>query len=466
MKKSKLLPIAALLIMPLPALAGVTCQPLRGFVGAEGVSLNNGATSWNNHYNAFRQNSLLNMYGSAAVNCGVGEKLLFKSEINGEYLLHNHQPGLLQDSQKEGKLFFNQAALSWTLREDLFMDVGKIRRRYGYLYSVSPLDLLRNPHGAFRSVHVNAAGDNWPAFYDEGAWGASLNLYTSSGSWDWVMLPKLTRDNKSVDSYSRDRSLVRTNSRDRYLVSYSTTGLSDTTATVSLLAGTQKRLAGGLNYLLSDNWVINFEAGLSRGQTWRHLQTSASEALHNYNSDYQGEPFSRRAKGLNGDIGGGIRYTSQEQIESGMEYYGQSQGYSRSEWQRLYRDVAFTNGGYVIPGISLTSTGPVRDAFRLYSQIMASEIDKTGRQGALQGKHYLMLFSSKNRSEIMSLNWRTSAILNLTDGSTLANLQLSSPVRENLEMYAGSSFTLGKAESEFNLFGEKGLFYAGFRRYW
>ncbi|WP_034943333.1 hypothetical protein [Erwinia oleae] len=453
-------------LMPLAALADVGCQSPRGNVGLEGVQLSSSRTQWNDHDNAFKHNTLLNVYGSASLNCYAGEALTFKGEANGEFIWHRHQPGSLQDRRRQGRMFYNLAALSWAARENLFIDAGKIRRRYGYLYTVSPLDLLRNPHGAFRSVHVNAAGDSWPAFYDEGSWGISASLLTASGSWDAVILPRLTQENTDIDADYHESSLKRTNAQDRYLFSYSTSGLANRTSTISLLAGAQKRLSAGVNYMLNDNWVLNLEGGFAKGQTWRHLQKEATQGLHSYDASATKEPFSRRSGGVTGDIGGGVRYTSSEQIESGVEYYGQSQGYSRSEWRQLTRDVAFANGGYINPRYPITSLPIVQDGFRLYSRLMAAEIDRTGRQGALQTKHYLMLFNSRNRSETGALNWRTSAIANLTDGSVLTTMQVSSPVRDDTEIYTGTTLSFGRAGSEFSLFGEKGLYYAGLRYFW
>jgi len=464
--QNKSLLLLVLLSQPVIVQADSGCEHPRGYLGGEGIGLSSSSTSWNNHDSAFRQNTLLNLYTSFSLNCWFGETLKLKSETNGEYLLQSHQPGSLQDSRHTGKMFFNQLSLSWAVRDNVFIDAGKLRPRYGYLYAVSPLDMLRNPHGAFRSVHVNATGDNWTSFYDEGSWGVSATTYTDAGSWDLVILPRLALNGSDMNADRHWSSLERTNSQDRYLFSYSTTGLSELTATTSLLAGTQQRVAGGISYTLNDNWIINLEGSLMHGESWRHLQSAASSKLHNYSITTSDHPFTRADHGINGDIGGGLRYTTSGQVETGIEYYGQSQGYSRSEWKRLLRDVAFTNGGYADPYFPTTSSRQVRDAFRFYAHIMADEIDKTGRQGALQGKHYLMLFNSRNRSETRAINWRTSAIINLTDGSTLANLQLSSPVREDLEIYTGTSFTFGGTGSEFSLFGEKGTYYAGLRYYW
>lgn len=458
--------ITALLILPLSTEADTACKFPRGFAGGEGVLLHTGSTQWNSLDSAFRQNQMANVYGSVSLNCWMGQTITFKSEINGEYLLHRHQPGSLQDGRREGKIFFNQATLSWAARDNLFIDTGKIRRRYGYLYTVSPLDLLRNPHGAFRSVHVNAAGDSWPAFYDEGSWGFSASAFTPTGSWDAVALPGLTHENNTLKTTGRDASLERTNSQARYLLSYSTTGLNDTTTTISLLAGTQKRLAAGGNYLLNDSWAFNLEAGLIKGQSWRHLTPQASKGLYSWDTNASSAPFVRSSQGINGEISAGVRYSSSQQIESGLEYYGQSQGYSRSAWQQLSRDVAYATDGFNHPANWITSLPQVRDAFRYYSHIMAAEIDRTGRLGALQGKHYLTLFSSRNRSETGVMNWRSSVTVNLIDFSSLASVQLSSPVRENLEMYAGANYALGNAAGEFSLFGEKDVHYAGIRYYW
>lgn len=75
------------------------------------------------------------------------------------------------------------------------------------------------------------------------------------------------------------------------------------------------------------------------------------------------------------------QYTSDSFSVFGVEYYFQSEGYSRAEQRQQRELIDFLN--------TTTGYAPLDQAFDSYKYLMASEISNTANQGMLQGKHYL-----------------------------------------------------------------------------
>lgn len=425
------------------------CQNQRGYAGIEGIVSHSADSLW--HYDSppFRNNLVANLYLSGVGRCTLTETLSVKAQASGEYVLQARQPGSLEDKRHQGLGILNEAIISWAASDSLYVDAGKVRKTSGYLFSVTPLDLLRNISGNLRSVRVFGLGDRWRNFYAEGAYGISSSLYLNEGTYTLAAFPRLKRNDQRREAGSEWDAILRTNSSDRYYASYTATGLQTFNPTFSILTGKQKTLALGASGNLTDSLILSVEGSLSQGQTWRHLDTAAVARADQ-------EPYKIRGGGIHGDIGVGLRYTTEEQTEYGAEYYGQSQGYSRSQWQGNFDTIRFFNSGY----------GRQLPLAQQYSRMMAAETDNVGRGGNLLGKHYLTLYTRTNKEQIGSLDWSVSGMFNLVDGSNVLNLHLSTPLKNNFEVYSGVSASLGSKESEFGTFGEKGNFYAGMRINW
>ncbi|MFX1685325.1 hypothetical protein PWR05_12070 [Paraburkholderia sp. A2RI-6] len=106
---------------------------------------------------------------------------------------------------------------------------------------------------------------------------------------------------------------------------------------------TAREIAAARGYL-TDNLMLGAQASVSKGQRWRHLNMAKAAAIRSYEN--VGDPFSIDRTGARTDIAIGLRYTDSERTEYGIEYYGQSQGYSRNEWKSYFDTVTFINGGY------------------------------------------------------------------------------------------------------------------------
>ncbi|WP_058911398.1 hypothetical protein [Entomohabitans teleogrylli] len=446
-----------------PGAQAAECQVLRGFAGAEGVGSFVSGSLWRFDTPAFRNNAMVNGYLSLVGRCSLGDTLSIKTQGNAAYTLQGRRPGALEDRQNQGVWLLNDLVASWQARENLYVDAGKIRKNSGYLFSSAPLDLLNNPLGNLRSARVFAQGDRWRNFYDEGAWGLDTTLYRTAGAFSLTAMPRLRRNNQWFRSAAQWDALRRTNHSDRYLASYTASGLNDFNPTVSLLLGSQKTLALGASGNLTDNLILNLEGSLSHGETWRHLDSIASRRIRQY--QYVADPYRLHSRGIQGDLGIGLRYATADRREYGIEYYGQSQGYSRSEWRNHFDTLRFINGGYA-SALPAVSAAALQSGYQQYARQMAAGIDNTSRSGQLFGKHYLTLYFRTSREQVGSIDYAVSTITNLIDHSSVLSLHLSTPLKPNLEVYSGVSATFGSQESEFGTFGKKGNIYAGMRITW
>ncbi len=446
------------------AVVAASCDSSRGYVGMEGAGSRTGDSLWGADEPAFRNNNQFTVYASGTGNCALSDELSLKAQASAVYTAQSSVPGILEDRKNQGQALFNQASATWQPSNNVFVDIGKLIKSSGFLFSSSPLDLLHNVNGNRRSVHVNALGDRWRNFYTEGALGGAWSLFNTHGTVEATVMPRLVSNPHRQNSASDWSMLERTNSTDRYLLSYASSGLESFNPTVSLLLGQQKTLALGTSGNISDSWVFNLEGSVSQGKTWRHLDTEAAYTTRNYQTVTT--PFSTPDRGVSADIGAGLRYTNQDQTEYGIEYYGQSQGYSRGEWNALFETVSFVNGGYRNPLLPGTGLPAVQAGYQQYSSMMAAEIDNVGRSGHLQGKHYLTLYTSSNKNELKRIDWRVSGVMNLVDQSTMLNLHLNTHVTDQVEVYTGAGLSFGSQRSEFGTFGEKGNYYAGIRVLW
>lgn len=449
--------------MPFSSLA-VECQVMRGFAGIEGAGAWSDNTSWNLNAHGFRNNQSIIGYLSGLSRCDVNQRLSAQLQAGFEAASQSHVPGIYQGKKNQGSPIINQAYATLTPQDSLLLDFGKIRKASGYLFTVSPLDMLRNTSGNMRSVKVNAQGNHWRNFYDEGSLGAGATWYRDNGTFEIAALPKLIRQRPKNTSAADWDMLERTNGTDRYYAAYTATGLDKFNPTVALLAGDTQVLALGTSGPVSDKLILNIEGALARGQRWRRLDSASGRAIQNLQTIP--DPFQQKSSNINADFGVGLRYTNDSLTEYGLEYYGQSQGYSRSEWKNYFNTVQFVNGNYSqsIPPAYL-SPGVV-DGYRQYAQMIAAESDNVGRAGYLQGKHYLSAYMSTNKNEVMKVDATLSGLVNLVDQSSMVTLHLNTHLTERVESYVGITSSFGSERTEFGLFGEKGTAYAGIRVVW
>ncbi|MBC3253410.1 hypothetical protein H8I91_24395 [Serratia fonticola] len=136
----------------------VDCLIQRGYAGMEGISSHSSDSLWQFDDPAFRNNAIANLYLSGVARCTLTETLSVKAQASGEYAIQARQPGVLEDQRRQGLGILNEATASWAVSDSGYIDAGKVRKTSGYLFSVAPLDLLRNISSNMRSVRVFGLG--------------------------------------------------------------------------------------------------------------------------------------------------------------------------------------------------------------------------------------------------------------------------------------------------------------------
>lgn len=330
----------------------------------------------------------------------------------------------------------------------------------GFMFSMNPMDLLSNTSGHLRSVTVNADDSNRNSFYDEGSIGVGATVYADAGTFELAALPKLATNDSFQESAEKWSMLERTNSTNRLYGAFTSSKFSNFNPTVNMVVGSYSALGFGVSGYLNDNLILSMESSVARGERWRHLNMDAASAIQQYAN--VGDPFEQDNKRLTASLAVGLRYTDSNRTEYGIEYYGQTEGYSRGEWRNYFKTVGFVNGGFAA-GIPTELASSLAPDYGQYANLFAVETDNANRGNNFLGKHYLTLFASSKTEQLRKVGWSVSSTTSLTDGSTVLNASLSTNVSKNAVVYAGTSFSFGSQRSEFGLFGERETIYAGVR---
>lgn len=434
------------------------CASARGYVGLEGVDTFTRDSLWGD--DAFRRNFAFDGYASGTVSCQLSEQISAKATAGAQYAAGTEDPGTLDGKKDSGLAILNEGYVTWKPSEQIFLDVGKIERNNGNLFSQNPLDVVRNTSGNLRSTLVNNGDTNRYGFYREGSVGVGVTTYNDHGTIDLAYLPKLATNNDQAQSAEKWSSLERTNPNNRFYAAYTSSALSNFNPTVAAVVGDYNVLGLGTSGYLTDNLMLGAQASVSKGQRWRHLDMAKAAAIRSYEN--VGDPFSIDRTGARTDIAVGLRYTDSERTEYGIEYYGQSQGYSRNEWKSYFDTVTFINGGYA-KGLPPPVANSLASGYEQYSSLFGSETDNANRGGNLLGKHYVTVFVSSKKQAIRKLDWTASATTNLVDGSAYVNARVSTYASNHVELYTGLSMSFGSSRSEFGQFGRRGYVYAGTR---
>ncbi|WP_322059110.1 hypothetical protein [Paraburkholderia sp. J63] len=434
------------------------CASVRGYVGLEGVDTLARDSLWGS--NAFRGNFTVDSYASGTVSCQFSDQFSVKASGGAQYAASTEDPGTLDGKKDSGLAVLNEGYVTWKPSEQVFVDVGKIERSNGNLFAQNPLDVVRNTAGNLRSTFANNGDTNRYGFYREGSVGAGVTAYTDHGTIDLAYLPKLATNDDQAQSAEKWSTLQRTNANNRFYASFTSSALSNFNPTVAVVAGDYNVLGLGTSGYLMDNLMLGVQASVSKGERWRHLDMAKAAAIRAYQD--VGDPFSIDRDGARTDIAVGLRYTDSARREYGIEYYGQSQGYSRNEWKNYFDTVTFVSSGYA-KGLPSSVAANLASGYNQYESLFGSETDNANRAGNLLGKHYLTVFVSSKKSALHKLDWTASATTNLVDGSAYINARISTYATERVELYTGASMSFGSSNSEFGQFGRRGYVYAGTR---
>ncbi|WP_028222187.1 lysozyme inhibitor LprI family protein [Paraburkholderia oxyphila] len=434
------------------------CASARGYVGLEGDDALSRDSLWGS--DSSPSNFTVNGYASGTISCQLSEQISVKASGAAQYAMDTEDPGTLDGKKDSGVAILNEGYVTWKPSEQIFLDVGKIERNNGNLFSQNPLDVVRNTSGNLRSTLVSNGDTNRYGFYREGSVGVGVSAYNDHGTIDLAYLPKLASNSDQAQSAERWSTLERTNSNNRFYAAFTSSVLSNFNPTVAAVVGDYNVLGVGTSGYLMDNLMLGVQASVSKGQRWRHLDMAKAEAIRAYQN--VGDPFAIDRDGALTDIAVGLRYTDSERREYGIEYYGQSQGYSRNEWKGYFDTVTFINGGYA-KGLPSAVASNLASGYDQYSSLFASETDNANRANNLLGKHYLTVFVSSKKQALRKLDWTASVTTNLVDGSAYANARLSTFASNHVELYTGASMSFGSSRSEFGQFGRRGYVYAGTR---
>lgn len=415
----------------------------------------------------YTNNSYSSIYISIDIQCSFVDELSARLKNAWEYSQHYNSQGEFEGKDNNPSFIYSEAFLSWQPFENLFFDIGKIDKKNGSLFAFSPMDKLRNITINPRGTRINSTGTKWQDFYSEGAIGINTTLYTNIGTFDFSVFPRISDNRDPRKSSNKWNMQDRTNNDERYAISFVSTGLTEVTPSISVYFGDQRGASFGINSHLTDNVLLTVEAAYMR-QKIRDFDFSSVDKIHNFQAPAL---FSYKTKNSY-DFGIGLRYMRTAKQEFGIEYYTQSRGYSRSEWNRYFDVTSFFNYGYIpalkklYPGIPPSWVEWVSSKYKEYSNWFALETDNQARMGRPLGKHYITMYMSNNNDEIRAINFNISSVVNLIDFSSIINLHINSYLTENLQGYFGSYYSFGSENSEFGQFGEKGSFYVGLQYIW
>ena len=361
--------------------------------------------------------------------------------------------GKFEKDDSRSRAMFNRLSLVYSVSDSVQVEAGKFGASEGLFFLRSPANLQTHYYAGFQSTRLY--DPKMVAVYQASSWAGKLTMATRDYSLLASVVPKLAAIDKRYLTSGNWSANQQGNSEEAYLLNYTDHRFGDHTPSLSARLGPSRSFALSDSYHYTPQFALNMEAAYHRSEQWRHLSSRDAAQVEQYQfptSLYE----THKRSGVELALGG--LYTTNEFSVFGVEYYFQSEGYSRAE-QRKQRDlIDFLN----------TRTGYVSldQAFDFYKYLLASEISNTANRGMLQGKHYLSAYSSLTLVGEASL--QPSMVMNLVDHSAMLGLHYSTPLSNidtQLEVYAGAFSALGGKYSEFGLFGDTLGLYLGFKYY-
>jgi len=358
-----------------------------------------------------------------------------------------------EKDDRRSRAVVEQLRLAYTVSDSVQIDVGKLRIKPGLFYLRSPGSLISQYYGGFKPTRLY--DPQLRSVYQSTPWAATITADNREHALSLTFVPKLATIDQYYLSSGNWSESQRGNSSEAWLLSYTSHQFSDHTPGIRVLLGHSRSVALSDSYSYTPQMTLNGEVAYHGGQRWRHLSDQKRQELEHYqfpSSLYDVEDKS----GVELAVGG--QYTADNFSIFGLEYYFQSEGYSRSQWDKQKNLLHFLN--------TQTGYAALDDAFDSYKYLMSSEINNVGNKGMLQGKHYFNAWSSVRLDG--GATFQPYWVINLTDASSLAGLHFSTPLSalsDKLETYSGIYASLGRAHTEFALFGENVGLYIGFKYY-
>ena len=380
-------------------------------------------------------------------------RLAAEATLAGVAVYPWHSPGDFAQDNRRVRLLIPRLNVSWALSDAVSLTVGKLQAPAGLFYLKSPTALLPGYYAGFQSSRIYDAA--WQETYSESAWGLRLAAESRDYAWSLTATPQLARIPQRYQASGNWPALARSNASARYLLTYTDYRQRDHTPTVSLRLGDGHVLAVADSFRPAPQWTLNAALAWHARQQWRHF--AGQRARQVAQGAFPSSLYQRDHRaGIELALGG--HYTADDFSQSGVEYYFQSEGYSRHQWRRQMRFIDYLH--------QRTSSGALASVMNAYKYLMAAESDNVANQGNLQGRHYLHGYATLALRHQLSL--RAYSVLNLQDSSMMFGLQLSKALTRpgrNLDIYGGIYATQGGGDTEFGLFGAASGIYSGLKYY-
>lgn len=361
--------------------------------------------------------------------------------------------GLFEEDDSRSKSLIDRLKLNATLSESVSLEGGKLRPDPGAFHLRSPAALLTTYYAGFKPTRIYDPAFN--SSYHEPFWGGRVSAEFRDYAFSLTIMPKLVSIDKYYESSSNWTANQRGNSSEYYLLTYTDYRLVNHRLAADMMLGDSPSLALADSYNLTPQFVVNVEAALHKTQQWRHFSREKRDEI--LSGKYPSSLYTQNDK-TNYELAVGGQYTTDLFSVLGIEYYYQSEGYSKSAWREQTDFIRLLSKKTGITGLD--------KVFDDYKYLMGSEISNTGNKGMLQGRHYINSWLSLQNADHSTL--QPYLVMNVVDGSSLIGTHYIKPLKglgERVEIYTGFYSALGRRDSEFALFGETLGVYVGFKYY-
>ncbi|WP_265302760.1 hypothetical protein [Verminephrobacter eiseniae] len=396
----------------------------------------------------------LNTAWSLDQGCSLGDgyKTRLKAMVNGS-ASSGHAGAEQASSRRWARIYLNEAYLTVPVPGEVLIDLGKKDITNGYLLFLSPMDVLRRPMGRPPYGVINEAGPSWRSSYREGSVGIDATRFLDGGSIELAAFPALggSPGDQPVANWS---SLQRSNDSAMVYAAYSANlWKSFNPKLVALSTSGRHVLGAGVSDVLVEGVVFTMEyAHASRSQVHR-LSEQAADTLISGGFPSGSSVLERTPRGSN-QLAAGVRINGPQKTTLIGEFYYQSDGYAKSDWDRYFR---FTN--FALAAHRASGFQPYLD----YQRLLLSAADSDGSRNLLLGRAYLTLGAEHSAEGDERIGWHASVLRNANDRSSLLNLHLTYLVAPGSQLYLGGRWMSGGERSEFGRFGQSPLLYFGLK---
>jgi len=373
-----------------------------------------------------------------------------KASITGTVLSSGHGSEQTR-SQAHARSLLHEAYLTIETPGDMLVDIGKKEITNGYLLFLSPMDIVRTPIDPPPGAVINTAGPSWRNSYREGRVLLGAKKFLTAGSLELAVIPALgpRPGDRPLAQWS---AVQRSNHQGALYAAYSANRLpAFNPKLVARVSSSQRhRVAIGVSDVLMDAVVFTVEVAHASHSQVHRIRQGAADLLRAGGFPDAQSVF-ETIPGSSLQWAAGVRINGPWQTTVIGEFYQQSGGYTRADWQRYFQFADDTLAAYSSSGVQ-----PYLD----YQRLMLSAADSDQRRYQLLGRRYVTLGLERS-GEGGRISWHVSMLGNADDRSALLNLHLAVPLTQRTDLYLGGRAMLGARRSEFGRYGLSPLGYLG-----